>query len=177
MKPRDSSDAEIQALEALCERLAGFDDRVSPEWLDGCMAALLAGPRELIQRASRHRRRLGGAMRQIGIFAAAALHGVAHHRSRLAEDHANARRLAARLAACAAVQLDLATVQTNIIVFHLRADAPDAAAVVAQARAQGVLLAAFGPRTVRAVTHLDVSAAQCDDAAQRLAGPGSAYCL
>ena len=45
MKPRDSSDAEIQALEALCERLAGFDDRVSLEWLDGCMAALLAGPR------------------------------------------------------------------------------------------------------------------------------------
>ena len=47
MKPRDSSDAEIQALEALCERLAGFDERVSPEWLDGCMAALLAGPRAM----------------------------------------------------------------------------------------------------------------------------------
>jgi len=47
MTPRDSSDAEIQALEALCERLAGFDDRVSPEWLDGCMAALLAGPRAM----------------------------------------------------------------------------------------------------------------------------------
>ena len=47
MQPRDSSDAEIQALEALCERLAGFDERVSPEWLDGCMAALLAGPRAL----------------------------------------------------------------------------------------------------------------------------------
>jgi uncharacterized protein len=47
MKPRDSSDAEIEALEALCDRLAGFDDRVSVEWLDGCMAALLAGPRAL----------------------------------------------------------------------------------------------------------------------------------
>ena len=47
MKPRDSSDAEVQALEALCDRLAGFDDRVSVEWLDGCMAALLAGPRAL----------------------------------------------------------------------------------------------------------------------------------
>jgi uncharacterized protein len=45
VKPRDSSDAEIQALEAVCERLAGFDDRASAEWLDGCMAALLAGPR------------------------------------------------------------------------------------------------------------------------------------
>jgi len=47
MKPRDSSDADIRALEALCERLAGFDERVSLEWLDGCMAALLAGPRAL----------------------------------------------------------------------------------------------------------------------------------
>ena len=47
MKPRDSSDADIQVLETLCERLAGFDGRVSPEWLDGCMAALLAGPRAM----------------------------------------------------------------------------------------------------------------------------------
>ena len=47
MKPRDSSDADIAALDALCERLAGFDDRVSPEWLDGCMATLLAGPRAM----------------------------------------------------------------------------------------------------------------------------------
>ena len=47
MKPRDSSDTDIQALEMLCERLSGFDERVSPEWLDGCMAALLAGPRAM----------------------------------------------------------------------------------------------------------------------------------
>lgn len=130
--------------------------------------SLLAGPRDLIQRANRQRRRLGGAMRQVGFFAAAALHGVEHHRARLAEDHANARRLAERLAGCAAVQLDLASVQTNIVVFHLKPGAPDAAAVVAAARARGVLLNAFGPRTVRAVTHLDVSAAQCDEAAAQL---------
>ncbi len=131
--------------------------------------SLLAGPAALLAQAARHRRRLGGAMRQVGILAAAARHGVAHHRARLADDHANARRLAERLAACAAVELDLATVQTNIVVFHLRAGASDAATLVAQARAQGVLVAAFGPRTVRAVTHLDVSAAQCDAAAERLA--------
>lgn len=131
--------------------------------------SLLAGPAALLAQAARHRRRLGGAMRQVGILAAAARHGVAHHRARLADDHANARRLAERLAACAAVELDLATVQTNIVVFQLRTGAPDAATLVAQARAQGVLVAAFGPRTVRAVTHLDVSAAQCDAAAERLA--------
>ncbi len=131
--------------------------------------SLLAGPRELIRRADRQRRRLGGAMRQVGILAAAALHGVEHHRTRLAEDHAHARRLAERLARCDAVQLDLDTVQTNIVVFHLRPGASDAATVVARARQQGVLVAAFGPRTVRAVTHLDVSAAQCDAAAETLA--------
>ncbi|MBL8286508.1 MAG: aminotransferase class I/II-fold pyridoxal phosphate-dependent enzyme [Rubrivivax sp.] len=132
--------------------------------------SLLAGSRELIQRANRHRRRLGGAMRQVGIFAAAALHGFEFHRERLAGDHANARRLAERLAACPGVQLDLASVQTNIVVFHLAPGAPDAATVVAQARARGVLLNAFGPRTVRAVTHLDVSAQQCEEAAAQLAG-------
>ena len=67
-----------------------------------------------------------------------------------------------------AVQLDLASVQTNIVVFQLKPGAPDAAAVVAQARQRGVWLGAFGVRTVRAVTHLDVSAAMCDVAALRL---------
>jgi threonine aldolase len=130
--------------------------------------SLLAGRRELIRSADRHRRMLGGAMRQNGLFAAAALHGLAHHRSRLADDHANARSFAEILAPCPAVQLDLATVQSNIVVFHLAAGAPDAATLVARAREQGVLLNAFGPRLVRAVTHLDVDAAQVRDAAHRL---------
>jgi len=153
--------------------LAAPFDLVSVAFSKGLGApggSLLAGSRELIQRANRSRRRLGGAMRQVGIFAAAALHGVEHHRARLAEDHANARRLAERLAGCPGVRLDLASVQTNIVVFHLEpgAAAADAAALVAAARARGVLLNAFGPRTVRAVTHLDVTAAQCDEAATQL---------
>jgi threonine aldolase len=130
--------------------------------------SLLAGRRELIAVADRQRRMLGGAMRQNGFYAAAALHGLAHHRERLAEDHANARAFAERLAPCTALRLDLATVQTNIVVFHLADGAPDAATLVARARAQGVLLNAFGPRTVRAVTHLDVGGAQVMLAADRL---------
>ncbi|GAB4119432.1 MAG: GntG family PLP-dependent aldolase [Rubrivivax sp.] len=129
--------------------------------------SLLAGPKALIARADRARRMLGGAMRQNGFFAAAALHGLAHHRARLAEDHANARAFAETLAATGRVRLDLATVQTNIVVFHL--DDGDAPAFVARARARGVLLNAFGPRTVRAVTHLDVSGAQVRQAAATLA--------
>jgi len=129
---------------------------------------LLAGPRELVDRAVRHRRMLGGAMRQAGIFAAAGLYAFDHNIERLAEDHANARRFAQRLVASPRVVLDLATVQTNIIVFGLAADAPDAATVVARARERGVLVFAFGARTVRAVTHLDVSREQCERAGEIL---------
>ena len=127
--------------------------------------SLLAGSRELIERAVRYRRMFGGAMRQVGVYAAAGLHALDHHRTRLVEDHANARRIATVLAQHPRVDLELASVQTNIIVFRLRADAPDAAAVVERARERGVLLFPFGARTLRAVTHLDVSAGQCERAA------------
>jgi threonine aldolase len=132
--------------------------------------SLLAGPKALIAAADRHRRRMGGAMRQNGIFAAAALHALDHHLDRLAEDHANARVLAEALAAAAPVQLDLATVQTNIVVFHLPAALSlDAPTLSERARGRGVLVNAFGARTVRAVTHLDVTRAQCAQAAAVLA--------
>ena len=124
----------------------------------------LAGSKELIAAASHKRRMFGGAMRQNGIFSAAALHGLDQHRALLAEDHRNAKRLAQALAGCAAVQLDQSSVQTNIVVFHLAPGGPDAATVVAKAKARGVLVGAFGPRIVRAVTHLDVSASQVEQA-------------
>ena len=132
--------------------------------------SLLAGRRDLIVSAQRHRRMFGGAMRQTGFYAAAALHALDHHRARLADDHRNARALAEALAASPAVRLDLATVQTNIVVFHLREGAPDGATLVARAREQGVLVNAFAARTVRAVTHLDVTAAQVMRAGEVLRG-------
>jgi threonine aldolase len=127
--------------------------------------SVLAGSKELIAAANRHRRMLGGAMRQVGILAAAATFGLDHHRGRLAEDHANARLLAEALAGCPGVTLDLSSVQTNIVVFHLAAGALDANALVTRARERGVLLNAFSARTVRAVTHLDVSREQTQSAA------------
>ena len=75
---------------------------------------------------------------------------------------------ASALAQSPHVDLDVATVQTNILVFRLRPGAPDAATVVAQARERGVLIFAFGPRTIRAVTHLDVTDEQCARAADIL---------
>ena len=130
--------------------------------------SLLAASREIIQSATRYRRMFGGALRQAGIFAAAGIYALEHNVDRLADDHANARVLGERLAKSPRVALDLATLQTNILVFRLGADAPDAASVVTQARARGVLIFAFGPRTLRAVTHLDVSAEQCARAANIL---------
>lgn len=130
--------------------------------------SLLAGSREQIRAAVRYRRMSGGAMRQVGIFAAAGLYALDHQLQRLAEDHANARRIADRLTQSPRIVLDPDTVDTNILVFGLTADAPDGPTVVSRARARGVLVYAFGPRTVRAVTHLDVSRADCERAAELL---------
>jgi threonine aldolase len=129
--------------------------------------SMLAGSSELIARAHRYRRMAGGAMRQAGILAAAGSYALAHHVERLAEDHANARLLATELLRGDDIELDRESVQTNIVVFELveRRGVPDAAAFVDRCRERGVLLNAFGPRVVRAVTHLDVDADACRAAA------------
>lgn len=131
--------------------------------------SMLAGSKPAIADAVRYRRVLGGAMRQIGFYAEAALYALDHHIARLPEDHANAHAFARVLAKVPGIRLDLATVQTNIVVFHLTERAPATADVVARSRERGVLINAFGPRTLRAVTHLDVTAAQCREAAGILA--------
>ena len=131
--------------------------------------SLLAGSRALIEQATRHRRMLGGAMRQVGLFAAAGLYALDHNLSRLAADHANAQVLAQRLAQSSRIIIEPSAVQTNIVVFDLAPAAPDATTVVGRARERGVLIFAFGPRTIRAVTHLDVTREQCEQAAAILA--------
>ncbi len=119
------------------------------------VGSLMVGTADAVDEARVWRKRLGGGMRQVGVLAAAGLHALDHHVDRLAEDHENARLLAG---ACG---VDPAGVDTNIVVV----DVPDAASVVAAARESGVLVSAVGPRTVRLVTHLDVSAAQAHEAA------------
>lgn len=107
-------------------------------------------------------------MRQSGILAAAGSYALANNVERLADDHANARLLADELLRGDDIEIDLDSVQTNIVVFTLveRRGVPDAATFVERCRERGVLLNAFGPRTVRAVTHLDVSADGCRAAAK-----------
>jgi threonine aldolase len=127
------------------------------------VGAALAGSREFIAEAWRHKQQMGGAMRQAGIIAAGGLWALRHHVDRLAEDHANARRLAEGLAELPGITLDPKTVETNIVFFALTGDL-DAPAAVEGLLARGVRTGAMGSRTIRAVTHLDVSAAQIERA-------------
>ena len=118
------------------------------------MGAVLAGSAELIDEAWRYKQMMGGALRQAGIVAAGALWALEHHVERLAQDHEHARVLAEGLAALPGVEIDPATVSTNIVVFRVA----DAAALCTQLAASGVIMGALDSRTVRAVTHLDVTA-------------------
>jgi threonine aldolase len=123
------------------------------------VGSLVVGPAALLAEARVRRKRLGGGMRQVGILAAAGLYALDHHLERLADDHTHARLLAE---ACG---VDPETVDTNIVAF----DRPDAVAFVAAAREAGVLVGAVGTRTVRLVTHLDVSRSDAEVAAKALA--------
>jgi threonine aldolase len=132
----------------------------------GCpIGSVMAGSGEDVAALVRYRRMLGGALRQSGVLAAAGLYALDHNVDRLADDHANARVIGEAISGVADV--DLARLETNIVVFHLRDR--DAAGVVAAAREQGVLVMAFGPRTIRAVTHLDVTREDCERAGEVLA--------
>ena len=136
----------------------------------GCPAgSLIAGSKSDMTRAVRVRRMLGGAMRQAGILAAAGLYALDHNFDRLDDDHVNARMIAMSVAGLPHVRFDLATVQTNIVIFHMDEDAPDAPTIAARAKEAGVLVTVFGPRTLRAVAHLDVTGEQCRRAGEILA--------
>src|SRR5262247_4552666 len=138
------------------------------------VGAALAGSRAFIDEAWRCKQQMGGAMRQAGIIAAGGVYALRHHVKRLAEDHANARRLAEGLAALPGVQLDPATVETNLVFFDLTGPL-DANTVVERLLASGIRMGAMSARTIRAVTHLDVSAAQVEqtlEAARAVLGGG-----
>ncbi len=119
------------------------------------IGSLMVGSADAIVEARVRRKRMGGGMRQVGVLAAAGAYALDHHVERLADDHAHARLLGEALG------LDPTEVDTNIVVV----DRPDAAAFVAAAAEQGVRIATVGPRTVRLVTHLDVTRDDADRAA------------
>ena len=121
------------------------------------VGSLVCGSTELIARARRVRKMLGGGMRQVGVLAAAGLVALESMVDRLAEDHAHARKLAEGVAGLRLVRLDLASVETNIVIFHV--DRPDGAGLlVTGALARKVKIHQIGPTSIRCVTHKDVDA-------------------
>ena len=132
----------------------------------GCpIGSALAGSRAAIDRAWTFRKRLGGGMRQVGILAAAALHALDHHLDRLGADHRRARRLAAL--AGDVHGLRAAEPDTNIVMIDLEAGL-DSDAAVRRLAELGVLVVPFGPRRLRAVTHMDVDDAGIERAGEAL---------
>jgi threonine aldolase len=140
---------------------AEWADGFDTAWIDfskglgAPVGACLAASRDLIDEAWRYKQMMGGALRQSGIVAAAALYALDHHWDRLADDHANARRLAEGLAELPGVEIDPAAIETNIVVCSV----PDAPAFTEAMAAEGVRVSALDATRIRAVTHLDVDAA------------------
>jgi len=123
------------------------------------VGSMLAGPAEWMSEARRARKMLGGGLRQAGLLAAAGIVALGTMVDRLADDHANARRLAEGLAETPGLEVDLGAVQTNMVFVDVVARALDAPALVARLESLGVRAGAVGSRRVRFVTHKDVDAA------------------
>ncbi len=129
------------------------------------VGSAVAGPRGLIAQAVRHRKVLGGGMRQAGVIAAGALYALEHHVERLADDHANAQRLAEGIRQIDGLVLEPETVDTNIVFFRVDPAWAAAPQFSNELKKRGLLMNATGPTKLRAVTHLDVDA---DDVRQAI---------
>uniref|UniRef100_A0A831X9W4 Aminotransferase class I/II-fold pyridoxal phosphate-dependent enzyme n=1 Tax=Thermorudis peleae TaxID=1382356 RepID=A0A831X9W4_9BACT len=125
------------------------------------VGSVVCGPADVIERARQKRKLLGGAMRQAGVIAAAGIVALEQMVDRLPEDHANARRLAEGLAEYPAVEIDLETVQTNLVFFDVRPPLT-AEGVAARFEEEGIRCSVFGPRRLRFATHYAVSRADVD---------------
>ena len=150
---------------------ARFADTV---WIDlskglGCpIGAVLAGSQAFIDQAWRWKQRIGGAMRQAGMMAAAGSYALAHNVERLRDDHANARAFATIIGACEDIKLTPEVVETNIVFFDVGQTGVSAIALSAALERRGINVGAFSDTRLRAVTHLDVDLAQVAEAAYAL---------
>jgi threonine aldolase len=126
--------------------------------LSAPVGSLLCGARDFIAEARRQRKMVGGGMRQAGILAAAGIVALETMIDRLADDHANARRMAEGLADIPGIELDAARVKTNIVFFDLK-NSMTAAQLVERVARDGVLIGAAGERRIRAVTHYGIERA------------------
>jgi threonine aldolase len=142
------------------DRWARHFDTVSvcfSKGLGAPVGSALAGPRELMVQARRHRKLFGGTMRQAGVIAAGALYALDHHIDRLAEDHANAQRLGEIVGTIGEFELRPPVVDTNIVIFAVDPKLGTANEFATALKERGLLMLSVGPNLIRAVTHLDVN--------------------
>jgi threonine aldolase len=132
------------------------------------IGSAVAGTRDFVAQARRVRKLFGGHMRQVGMLAAGALYALEHHLPGLADDHRNARVLADAVRNCPGLRLDPLEVETNLVWFEVDSDLAPAPALAARLRDRGVLVHVAGPTTLRACTHLDVTASQAAHAAEAI---------
>jgi threonine aldolase len=156
---------------------AGFDAVMFSlsKGLGAPIGSLLCGGRDFIREARRVRKMFGGGMRQVGVVAAAGLIALQKGPARLADDHENAARLARALAEMPGIEIDPATVQTNIVIFRLTPElcGGSAAAFLERLKEAGILAMAVSRDRVRFVTHRDVSAGQIGQAIEHMRGFGA----
>jgi threonine aldolase len=129
------------------------------------IGSALAGPKEFITKARRYRKIFGGAMRQAGVLAAAAVYALDHHIERLAEDHRNAQVIAEAIADTPGLKLVPPDVHTNLVWFEIDADLGTAKDIFNRLKERDVLVGNGGEQVLRACTHLDISAADAERAA------------
>ena len=132
--------------------------------LSAPVGSLLCGTKAFIDEARRWRKMLGGGMRQVGVLAAAGIEALQNMVGRLADDHANARRLAEGLAQMPGFAVNLGSVQTNIVIWDLATDRATPQEVTERLRAKGVKILPIGGRQFRAVTHYGIEAGDIDQA-------------
>jgi len=134
------------------------------------VGSMLAGPAKTIRKGRLYRKRLGGGMRQVGVLAAAGLIALEETPKRLFDDHCNAKFLAEGLSRMRGIAIDPAKVATNIVVFDVSATGLQSAEISARLKQRGVLINGINPRQMRAVTHYDVTRADCSQALEALNG-------
>ena len=151
-----------------------FAEPFNSVWIDlskglGCpLGGVLAGSADFVEQAWRWKQRMGGAMRQAGIVAAAGIHALEHHVDRLAEDHANARLFAERIAGLPGLEVDVDAVETNLVFIDVAGTGLTADAVYRRLLDRGVRIGPGGSHDMRAVTHLDIDRGQVEEAAEVL---------
>ncbi len=154
-----------------------FSEHCDTTWIDlskglGCpVGGVLAGSKEFIHQAWRWKQRIGGALRQSGIVAAAGLYALDHNITELATDHANAQALAGKLATIPGVKLSNPKPESNIVFFEVTAPGRTGVSICADLLKHNVRMGSFGGTSgrVRCVTHLDISTTDIDRVATALA--------